>query len=1075
MIGFIVINSSHRLGRIEAGGFGRVRVRFFDSNETVEFAARPSPIGLSRFALGSGMQCQMKKDVCVVKTRTLSSGWKDLHRYEVEFENGRLDEVPECDLIPLNTIGSTAGESSPTGALQHLQPDGYTTFLCRERLLEAHLHALRGGLGVRALLSSRIDLLPHQAYVAGVVLLDRQQRYLLADEVGLGKTIEAGIVIHDLLIQKPDARVLVLCPGALSQQWLCELYAKFCGRWFRLPEWSGAPVDTWKQVIFSFTGAQRRKAALSAAPWDLVVIDEAHHLLSAPALYTFAQALSSSSRGFLLLSALPAQHREDEYLRLLALLEPARYRPDEQGAVENFRALHDRQRQLGSYLGWIGRHIDDIAEGKRSAQSIIDRVETMAKWPVLAKDEKLHALVERLDGASPSFPDDIHAILHHVGDTHRINRRILRNRRARLVDQLEIKRIERRLNRIAYPADPLETDALEFSGRLLRSLLRNELREDVLLPLGRLLYQSAADPTLLTNFLAAAESKSGPVSAEFLPLGSLGGYAEWAEYSAALWSAARAAVDSEALQHAQRAAERWNAVNETSPRFAHLLKFLKAKHQAEPKAKLIIFAGFPGLAERLWGKLTENIPSTEIARFFHGMDTEQKEKEVRWFQRDPMHWLLVSDETGGEGRNFQFASELVHFDLPWHAAKVEQRIGRLDRLGRVRSDVVSNVLYCANSVEEALVKCYSDGFELFEHSISGLEFALRDLEREIARVAISDGAGELGNLSERLSSAAKAERAQDEGAEVLDEASNERQIAEAFRSAQSTPEGERALQSAFAEYFKHIADPRSVHFCKEADYSEGIVLFHPEDVRGVQLALPRNSGGKPSEHRGTFFRAIAQQRPDLEFFSPGNPLFDAVCGSLFQSMKGRTYAVECNHPTGRWRGFEFILRVVGGRKHAGDHLGVLNQLDRVFAFRVLHLWVNENVTLAQKSDSLLQIRKALRKQDKGEVWWNLTKEKAVALENTYAAQGWTSLVETAAEFAIAAAREKFAAMLTEPLRAERARLDEQERQLLSLLAEGWEDELAGIQQLRQGIDGWEVELDSIGYLSVNGGLLRSLR
>jgi hypothetical protein len=133
------------------------------------------------------------------------------------------------------------------------------------------------------------------------------------------------------------------------------------------------------------------------------------------------------------------------------------------------------------------------------------------------------------------------------------------------------------------------------------------------------------------------------------------------------------------------------------------------------------------------------------------------------------------------------------------------------------------------------------------------------------------------------------------------------------------------------------------------------------------------------------------------------------------------------------------------------------------------------VTLAQKSDSLLQIRRALRKQDKGEVWWNLTKEKAIALENTYAAQGWTSLVETAGEFAIAVAREKFAAMLAEPLRAERTRLEEQERQLRSLLAEGWEDELAGIQQLRQGIDGWEVELDSVGYLSVNGGLLRSLR
>jgi hypothetical protein len=154
---------------------------------------------------------------------------------------------------------------------------------------------------------------------------------------------------------------------------------------------------------------------------------------------------------------------------------------------------------------------------------------------------------------------------------------------------------------------------------------------------------------------------------------------------------------------------------------------------------------------------------------------------------------------------------------------------------------------------------------------------------------------------------------------------------------------------------------------------------------------------------------------------------------------------------------------------------VSNQLDRIFAFRVLHLWVSENLALAQKPDSLLQIRRALRKQDKGEVWWNLTKEKAVALENAYAAKGWTSLVEAASDFALHAASEKFTATLAEPLLAEHARLEEQERQLRSLQPDGWEDELTAIQQLRRGIDGWEVELDSVGYLSVNGGVLRSLR
>src|SRR5207237_5366476 len=104
----------------------------------------------------------------------------------------------------------------------------------RETLVDALARLTRQGSGLRALLSSRIDLRPHQAYVAGVVLLDRRRRYLLADEVGLGKTIEAGIVIHDLLSTKPDARVLVLCPGTLTTQWLSEMYSKFGGQTFRM-------------------------------------------------------------------------------------------------------------------------------------------------------------------------------------------------------------------------------------------------------------------------------------------------------------------------------------------------------------------------------------------------------------------------------------------------------------------------------------------------------------------------------------------------------------------------------------------------------------------------------------------------------------------------------------------------------------------------------------------------------------------------------------------------------------------------------------------------------------------------
>ena len=179
--------------------------------------------------------------------------------------------------------------------------------------------------------------------------LDESRRYLLADEVGLGKTIEAGIVIHDLLISKPDAKILILCPGALTQQWLCELYSKFSGQVFRMLEMLNPETENWDNVnrlIASFAGGGLNHAqTLLDQEWDLVVVDEVHNLLSSKPLYDFVHALSRSVPSILLLSAIPAKRREDEFLRLLTLLEPERY----SGGIdkESFKRLFENQRAIG--------------------------------------------------------------------------------------------------------------------------------------------------------------------------------------------------------------------------------------------------------------------------------------------------------------------------------------------------------------------------------------------------------------------------------------------------------------------------------------------------------------------------------------------------------------------------------------------------------------------------------------------------------------------------------------------------------------------------------------------------------
>ena len=127
--------------------------------------------------------------------------------------------------------------------------------------------------------------------------------------------------------------------------------------------------------------------------------------------------------------------------------------------------------------------------------------------------------------------------------------------------------------------------------------------------------------------------------------------------------------------------------------------------------------------------------SDAVASFRYDLADDRKEDEVLRFRRDPRCRVLVCDESGGEGRNFQFVDELIHFDLPWSVSAVEQRIGRLDRIGRVRT-VRSVVLCPAGGIEEAWFRCLEEGFGVFGRSISGLEFMLRSTERLVVQYRV---------------------------------------------------------------------------------------------------------------------------------------------------------------------------------------------------------------------------------------------------------------------------------------------------------------------------------------------------
>lgn len=257
------------------------------------------------------------------------------------------------------------------------------------------------------------------------------------------------------------------------------------------------------------------------------------------------------------------------------------------------------------------------------------------------------------------------------------------------------------------------------------------------------------------------------------------------------------------------------------------------------------------------------------------------------------------------------------------------------------------------------------------------------------------------------------------------------------------------------------------------DYPEGIVEFRPNQFPTGAVPLATSSDGVQPDRMGTFRRKIAQERPDLEFFSVGNEFFDAVCTALLTSPKGRTYAVECQSHHTPWRGFEFTYLPKGNRDLLIQHPGLVKHLDRIFAVRVEHWFIGEDLMPPADNSELLSIRRSLSEEGKNDLWRNFTlnNTRVRLLADNYANVGWESLVNRAEKVARSHAKDHFALSLAGIFESERVRIDEQIRQAKLAGAAGWEDEIAGLEALLLAINGWDVELDTAGFLSINGGII----
>lgn len=480
----------------------------------------------------------------------------------------------------------------------------------------------------RGLAGGRVSLIPHQLYIAHEVGHRYAPRVLLADEVGLGKTIEAGMIIHQQLLSGRAHRVLILLPETLQHQWLVEMLRRFnlhfslfdeerCIEAFADAE---NPFETEQLVICSldFLRKKRRRfEQVLEAEWDLLVVDEAHHLEwseEAPSrAYEMVEALAEQVPGVLLLTATPDQLGHQSHFARLRLLDPERFYD-----YEAFLAEEQAYGQVAS-----------------AAQELLDG-ETLS-------DEARQILANQLEGLDLSDAEARQQAVAKLLDQHGTGRVLFRNSRANIQGFPE-----RHLNVYPMPLPEQYKTAIKVMGMMGGN--GGDLQTRAL----RYLYPEK----IFQQFE--------------------GDNATWTQFD---------------------------------PRVEWLLELLLSARQQ--KVLVICSEAATAIA------LEEALRTREGIRgavFHEGMSILERDKASAYFaQQEGGAQVLLCSEIGSEGRNFQFASHLVLFDLPLNPDLLEQRIGRLDRIGQ-QNTVEIHVPYLEGTAQRALQLWYHDGLDAFEQT-----------------------------------------------------------------------------------------------------------------------------------------------------------------------------------------------------------------------------------------------------------------------------------------------------------------------------------------------------------------------
>ena len=759
---------------------GRIIVLSFGiEHESHSFALETAPLERIRFSRGDVIRLDSGDEYAVDTVEEVDG----IFIYFCLSATGEARTIVETAISPDQTF------NRPVERLIHGQIDDDRWFSLRLRTLQNRYRLY--GKPLWGMLGGRTALLPHQLYVVHEVARRFAPRVLLADEVGLGKTIEAGLIAHYQITTERARRVLIVVPESLMHQWLVEMVRRF-NLMFRvfdaqrcdamdggLNEATGDNPFVEEQLViltreFLLDQPHRLEQCIQAG-WDLTIVDEAHHLewseSEVSPAYQCVEKLAHVSAGLLLLTGTPAQLGVTGHFARLRLLDPARYQNSDELTHEQsmLQPVAELVERLVSSEPLTTLDFEKVKEFGLPLLESSDNSDDMSQWRRMTTDNLL--------------------------DRHGVGRVMFRNTRASVKG---------------------------FPGR----------------------------------------------KASFWPLASNIKIEDFHSETTDIAEFTHSILHNDVLSIQNSGEDNWLAED---ARVSWLAEWLRDR----PDEKALVICASRLTAATLATGLKHR-SGLAAAVFHEGMSLVERDRAAAWFaESEEGCQVLVCSEIGSEGRNFQFAQHLVLFDLPANPDLLEQRIGRLDRIGR-QGDVLIHVPYIEDHPIARLVELYHYGLDAFE-SIGTVNQMVFD--------RLGDNI--LQNLFSTEDCSAIVEQARSTRLSLEQEMRLGRDRLLEFHSCRSETAAELVEtakhEDTKAELHAWMSHAFDCYDIEMETYRQGSVLIRP----GPRLSTPV-PGLTDEGTVATFSRATALENEDLQFLSWEHPLVVAISDLVLNTERGNT-------------------------------------------------------------------------------------------------------------------------------------------------------------------------------------------